>query len=869
MPALRLPLVLALAAASLALAITSCTDDAAGPGTPRTGKLALTPDFGALQSDIVDIARGRFVLTRIPSGTVAADTVIDIAPDTDSVALGIQVPVLSPGETFNLTIRLISSTGDTVFAGGPIAVSPSTSGTPVPVEVPFVYVGTGANAAAVRILSPDTSSFTGETVLLTAAAFDSSAAAIPNTPIGWTSLDTARVWVAADAQYRGVAVGGSQRGPARLVATLVTGQTDTVLVRNQPLPSALVAESGSNQSGRADSTLPQPLVARVTAGDGLGVTGLWVKFTVTSGGGTVSADSVRTDSAGRAAVQYTVVRSFQPHVITATTARLGTTSATFNASLVFEPAAALEIVAGNGQTTAAGTAVAIAPQVRVLDAQGLPVPGVTVTFAVIGGSGILAGGTPVTDTLGLAAVTSWTLGTLAGPNALTATVNALTAGFTANGIAGPAARLAFTVEPTTVAQDSVITPPVVLTAYDAFDNLASGFAGAVQVALLANPGGAALSGSVTRSAIAGVTTFDDLRLSAAAAGYTLLATATGITPDTSAAFEVLAPVQQIRWINAAGGNWETGSNWDLGRAPAVNDSVVIDLAGSYTVAVTSGAAVAANLRVGGTGSTPTLRVSSASGTASLTVASGLTNAGAIVLHDDQPNASAALTVTAGTLLNTGTISSIASWGGGTRTLTATVDNQGTIDVTFPLTVANTGRTFTTTAGTLSVTSTLTLSSGTVLFGTGTQLTGNGTVSLPTTTALQLVSDFTHPDGAPTLDLAGENAGLTVSGPGTLIVANATRPLVLGNDTIAAPLSIQNVLNVRAPTVATGTVDVTGTGVLTLKSNVLAALTVPNGLTNAGTIVLHDDQPNASAALTVTAGTLLNTGTISSIASWGG
>ncbi|MDH5199154.1 MAG: hypothetical protein OEY20_18075, partial [Gemmatimonadota bacterium] len=114
-----------------------------------------------------------------------------------------------------------------------------------------------------------------------------------------------------------------------------------------------------------------------------------------------------------------------------------------------------------------------------------------------------------------------------------------------------------------------------------------------------------------------------------------------------------------------------------------------------------------------------------------------------------------------------------------------------------------------------------------------------------------------------------NAGLTVSGPGTLIVANATRPLVLGNDTIAAPLSIQNVLNVRAPTVATGTVAVTASGVLTLKSNVLAELTAMNGLTNAGTIVLHDDQPNASAALTVTGGALVNTGTIQTAASWGG
>jgi len=299
----------------------------------------VVPNFGTLQGGIVEIARGRFVLTRIPGGAVAADTVVTIASDADSVALAIQVPVLTPGETFNLTISLITSTGDTVFRGGPIEVSPSTSGTPVPVEVPFAYVGIGADAAGVQVVSPDTGTFTGESVLLTAVALDSGEVAIPGTPIGWESLDTARVRVTTDAQYRGVAVGGSQRGAARLVATLVTGQTDTVLVRNQPLPTALVAESGSDQSAFADSTLPQPLVARVLAGDGLGVAGLWVRFTVTSGGGTLSADSVLTDSTGWAAASYTLARSFQPSVVTATTARLGSTSATFNATLLFPRAA--------------------------------------------------------------------------------------------------------------------------------------------------------------------------------------------------------------------------------------------------------------------------------------------------------------------------------------------------------------------------------------------------------------------------------------------------------------------------------------------------------------------------------------------------
>ena len=674
---------LAAATACAVLAFVSCSDDTAGPRAPIAGQLAIVPSFGTLQGGIVEIARGRFVLTRIPGGEVAKDTIIDIPPDADSVDLSLSVPVFGPGETLNLTISLITDAGDTVFRGGPLEVTPGTSGTPVPIEVPFTYVGTGADAAAVRILTPDTTTLTGDSVLLTAQAEDGGAAAIPNTPIGWESLDTAVVRIVGrDAQYRGRAVGGTQRGIARIVAMLVTDQRDTMLISNQPLPTAIVAESGSNQSARADSTLPLPLVARVTAGDGQGVAGLWVRFAETSGGGSVSADSVLTDATGRAAVQYTMARSFVPHVITASTARL-TPTAAFNATLVFEPAATLEIVTGNGQTATAGSAVTVAPQVRVLDADGLSVPGVAVTFSVTGGAGIVAGGTPVTDNGGLAAVSSWTLGTTAGSNTLQATVSGLppvtftatgvagaatqltlvsgnaqtgqvgtalalplvvratdsngnpapggtvnwttglgslsaastitddaglaqvlwtlgtapvahaaaaalggtsaTVDFTATAISGNATRLAFTVQPSNGMADAAITPAVEVTAYDVFDNLATGFTGPVQVALLANPGGATLGGSTTTAAVAGVASFADLTVSAAGTGYTLQATATGLASATSAAFTMAPPSGQVAWINPSGGAWGTGSNWSTGGPPAATDTALITLAGTYVV----------------------------------------------------------------------------------------------------------------------------------------------------------------------------------------------------------------------------------------------------------------------------------------------
>lgn len=91
-----------------------------------------------------------------------------------------------------------------------------------------------------------------------------------------------------------------------------------------------------------------------------------------------------------------------------------------------EPAS-IAITAGNNQTEGVNTAVDVAPQVRVLDAEGAPVGNVTVTFAVTAGGGTITGATPKTSGSGYASVGSWTLGPAGGINTLTATVAGLPA----------------------------------------------------------------------------------------------------------------------------------------------------------------------------------------------------------------------------------------------------------------------------------------------------------------------------------------------------------------------------------------------------------------------------------------------------------
>ena len=116
--------------------------------------------------------------------------------------------------------------------------------------------------------------------------------------------------------------------------------------------------------------------------------------------------------------------------------------------------------AGNGQSATAGTSVTTAPRVLVSDANDNPVAGVTVTFAVASGGGSVSGAAATTNASGIATVGSWTLGTTAGANSLTATSAGLTGSpvtFTATGLAGTATRYVVTSSSYTPAAGTSVT----------------------------------------------------------------------------------------------------------------------------------------------------------------------------------------------------------------------------------------------------------------------------------------------------------------------------------------------------------------------------------------------------------------------------
>ena len=116
----------------------------------------------------------------------------------------------------------------------------------------------------------------------------------------------------------------------------------------------------------------------------------------------------------------------------------------------------------------------------------------------------------------------------------------------------PPPTLAFVVQPSAVACDQPITPAVQVAVQDAAGNTVTAATDAVTVELGANPGGGTLSGMLTVAATQGLATFSTLRINRPASGYTLAASAPGLTGAVSAPFAIAAVLEQQQLIYDGG-----------------------------------------------------------------------------------------------------------------------------------------------------------------------------------------------------------------------------------------------------------------------------------------------------------------------------
>ena len=202
------------------------------------------------------------------------------------------------------------------------------------------------------------------------------------------------------------------------------------------------------------------------------------------------------------------------------------------------------------QPTSGAAGVAIAPAVRVTarDAQGNPVTtftgNVTVAIAANPGAGTLSGTTTVAAVAGVATFSTLSINKAGAGYTLSASAASMTPATSASFTVAPGAAttLAFTGPPTTATANANISPAVKVTALDALGNVATGFNGNITVAIGANPGGGSLSGTRTLAAVSGVTSYQALSINNTGTGYTLTASAAGLSGATSAPFNIIASV---------------------------------------------------------------------------------------------------------------------------------------------------------------------------------------------------------------------------------------------------------------------------------------------------------------------------------------
>jgi len=158
---------------------------------------------------------------------------------------------------------------------------------------------------------------------------------------------------------------------------------------------------------------------------------------------------------------------------------------------------------------------------------------------------------------------------------------------------GDAAKLAFVAQPEgPYAAGATINAIPQVQVQDAAGNPVTASSADITVAIGANPGSGALSGTTTVAAASGLATFSDLSINKAGAGYTLTATATGLTAAESDPFTIIpdSSTSQLVFVASPG---ETPALATLTPNPTVEirdtyGNTVTSADDEITVAIKSG-----------------------------------------------------------------------------------------------------------------------------------------------------------------------------------------------------------------------------------------------------------------------------------------
>jgi alpha-tubulin suppressor-like RCC1 family protein len=410
------------------------------------------------------------------------------------------------------------------------------------------------------------------------------------------------------------------------LANVVAGVPITLQIR-------LTDDAGATVTSAAGSV-------SVAIASGTGVAGATLSgtLTATAASGIVTFTGLSIDKAG-SGYQLTISAT-------------GLTSATSPAFTVAPGAAAKLVILVQPSNVTAGAAIAPGVQVAVQDALSNTVTNSTasITVAITSGTGTagatLGGTAAVAAASGIATFSTLTIDKAASGYTLTASATGLTSA-TSSAVTvapGAAAKLAASSPPATVVAGTAISPTLQVTVQDAFSNTVTSATTNVTVAITSGTGasGATLGGTATVAAANGIATFSTLTIDKAASGYTLSASATGLTSATTSAITVspgvatklaasvqptntvagasISPSVQFVVQDALGNTVTTATNSVTVAISAGTGAVGAVLGGTTTVAATAGVASFSGLTLDKAASGYTLSATATALTAAVTSA---------------------------------------------------------------------------------------------------------------------------------------------------------------------------------------------------------------------------------------------------------
>jgi hypothetical protein len=332
---------------------------------------------------------------------------------------------------------------------------------------------------------------------------------------GGGSIDPVTVVTGADGLAAAERVLGPTAGAQSAQATVdrFTGSPVTFSHTAVPAnPTALVKVSGDNQTAPGGFEVAEDLVVRLEDENGNGIGGRAITWVVPSGSGSVNPVNTTTDANGLASTRWTLPTAVGSHGVSAVFS--GLPAVTFTGTSTADVPTTIELVSGNNQSAAVGSALPNPLVVRVTDANDNPVANVAVLWAATGG-GTVSDPTTATNASGLAQVTR-TLGVAPGLYTTTATVGGLSGSpvtFTSTATVGPPARLAIITQPgSPTVSGNAFSPAPVIEVQDALGNAVAQGGIEVTASITSGQVGASLVNFERNTNSSGLATFNNLRI---------------------------------------------------------------------------------------------------------------------------------------------------------------------------------------------------------------------------------------------------------------------------------------------------------------------------------------------------------------------